>query len=238
MIDFTKLQNDLAHVLLGDAWLQNVNIITRWNLLLEDVKRPDRSLAAETLAYLTSRNGRKGCGIIIEVPELSVASPNLPGPEFNLVVTALVIEDPLTNYGPQTGTLLPCDQVAQRIIEVGHNWPLLPHGELYAKGASITQAQDFEPLRAFRARLNLKMPRTQTTRTAAPDIAEAGGLITLTVPAEAVAWFTTDGSFPGPANKAATQYSAPFTVTAGTELRWAAYAEGQLPSPAQHATVT
>lgn len=238
MIDFVKLQNDLAHVLLGDDWLRDVNIVTRWKLLLEDVKRPDRELAAEVLAYVTPRNGRKGCGVIIELPELSVASANLPGPEFDLTVTCLVLEDPLVNYGPQTGTLRPCDQVAQRIIEIGHGWPLLPHGELYAKGATIVQAPDFEPLRAFRARLNLKMPRTQTTRVAPPEIAESNGTVTLTPATGSECFYTLDGTFPGPGNPAAFRYAAPFTVTAGTEIRWAAYQTDLLPSAAQHATVT
>jgi hypothetical protein len=238
MIDFAKLQNDLAHVLCGDSWLGNVNIVTRWKLLLDDVKRPDREMMIETLAYLTPRNGRKGCGIIVEIPELSVASPNLPGPEFDLSVVCLVLEDPLTNYGPQTGTLKPADQVAQRIIEVGHNWSLMPHGQLYAKGASIVPAQDFEPLRAFRARLNLKMPRTQTDRVAPVAISEADGLITLTVPDGVTAYYSTDGSFPGPANPAARIYDAPVAVEVGSEFRWCAYQDGKLPSFAEHATVT
>jgi hypothetical protein len=238
MIDFVQLQNDFAHCLLGDDWLRDVNIVTRYKLLLDDVKRPDRTLAAETLAYLTPRNGRKGCGVIVEVPEVNVASGNLPGPEMGLLISCLILEDPFINYGPASGTLRPADQVAQRIIEVGHGWPLMPHGELYAKGAVLVAARDFEPLRAYRIGLNLRMPRTQTTRVAEVTIAEDAGTVTLTVPSGATGYYTTDASFPGPGNPAATVYTAPFAVTAGTVLRWAAYEENKLPSAASHATVT
>jgi len=238
MIDFVQLQNDFAQVLQGDEWLRDINIVTRYKLLLDDVKRPDRSLAIETLAYLTPRNGRKGVGIIVEVPEVQVASGNLPGPEMGLILSCLILEDPITNWGPQTGTLKASDQVAQRIIEVGHGWSLMPHGELYAKGATLVVARDFEPLRGYRVALNLRMPRTQTTRVAPVEIAEDAGTITLTVPSGATGYVTTDGSFPGPGNPAAMIYGGPFGVTAGTVLRWAAYQEGLLPSAAGHAVVT
>ena len=81
MIDFVALQNDFAQVLLGDEWLRDINVVTRYKLLLDDVKRPDRSLAVETLAYLTPRNGRKGVGIIVEVPEVQVLQEIVQVPE-------------------------------------------------------------------------------------------------------------------------------------------------------------
>lgn len=238
MTNFVQLQNDFAHALLGDAWLANVNVITRHALLLADLKRADRETAAEVLAYLTPRNGRKGCGIIVEVPEVSVASGNLPGPEFDLVLTCLILEDPITNNGPTTGSLKPADQVAQRIIEIAHAWGVEPLGEFYCKGSTLTAAKDFEPLRGFRCRCNLKLPRTQTTRTALPTIAETGGAITLTVASGASAYYTTDASFPGPGNPGATLYTAEFTVATGTVVRWAAFADDQLPSSVGHVTVT
>jgi hypothetical protein len=242
MINFTQLQTDFAHALRGDDWLRNVNIVTRHDLNNPDTLKllPDKTLAAEVLCYITPRNGRKGCGVIVEVPEVGVASGNLPGPEFDLALTCLILEDPVTNLAPQTGTLKPADQVAQRILEVGHGWRIEPHGEFFARGPSLREAADFEPLRAFRCQLNLKLPRTQTTRTALNQnsISEASGEITLTVPEGAEIYYTTDGTFPGPGNPAATIYSGVFTATAGTVIRWAAYKVDELPSFAGYATVT
>jgi len=39
-------------------------------------------------------------------------------------------------------------------------------------------------------------------------------------------YFTTDGSFPGPANAAATVYANPFDGTVGDVIRFAAFADG------------
>lgn len=238
MTDLVQLQNDFAHALLGDEWLQDVNVITRWRLLDEDVKRADREYAAEVLAYLTPRNGKKGCGIIVEVPEVSVASGNLPGPEFDLSLVCLILEDPITNQGPQTGTLKPADQVAQRILDIGHGWQVEPLGEFYAKGSSMVRATDFEPLRAFRCRLNLKLPRTQTARAALPTIAEDAGTITLTVADGVDCYYTTDSTFPGPGNPYAQPYAAAFTVDTGTIVRWAGFQTDKLPSYIGQVTVT
>lgn len=238
MTDLVQLQNDFAQALLGDDWLANVNVVTRWHLLDLDIKRADRELAAEVLAYLTPRNGRKGCGIIVEVPEVAVASGNLPGPEFDLAFVCLVLEDPITNQGPQTGTLKPADQVAQRILDVGHGWRVEPHGEFYAKGSAMVRAADFAPLRSFRTRLNLKLPRTQTSRAALPAIAEDAGTITLTPASGVLAYYTLDESFPGPGNAKATLYSAPFTVDAGTVIRWAGFDPDKLPGYTGHAVVS
>jgi len=242
MINFTQLQTDFAHALRGDDWLRNVNIVTRHDLNNPDTLKllPDKTLAAEVLCYITPRNGRKGCGVIVEVPEVSVASGNLPGPEFDLTLTCLILEDPMTNLGPATGTLKPADQVAQRILEVGHGWRVEPYGEFFARGASLREAADFEPLRAFRCQLNLKLPRTQTTRVALAEssISEDANVITLTVPDGAQIYYTLDATFPGPGNPAATIYDGPFTATAATVIRWAAYKEDELPSYVGHATVT
>jgi hypothetical protein len=68
--DFIQLQNDVAHALASDSFLANVNIVTRERLLIDSSRLPDQTRKAEVLAYMTPRNNKFGCGVIVEKPEL------------------------------------------------------------------------------------------------------------------------------------------------------------------------
>jgi hypothetical protein len=99
-----------------------VNIVTRARLLLDSSRLPDQNTEAEVLAYMTPRNNKFGCGVIVEKPELVASLPNVPGPQGDLVIVCLVLEDPLQNLDPVNGTGLAADQVAQKIQDIGHHW--------------------------------------------------------------------------------------------------------------------
>jgi hypothetical protein len=241
--DFVQLQNDCAHALLGDPWLQEVNIITRERLLDPNSlqRLPDQTLAAEVLVYLTPRNkmGRAGAGIIIEKPQFQVSKPNLPGPCGDLILEFLILEDRLANEAPTTGTLKPADQIAQRILEVMHGWRLGSQGAFYADANTLQPARDWEPLTGYRVRLRSQLSRGQTDRVAVPTLANNAHTITLTtVTAEAEIRYTTDGGFPGPSNSAALIYTTPFVVDSGTTVRWAAYLADSLGSNVGSQTIT
>lgn len=252
--DFVRVQNDLAHALLSDEWLAPVNIVTRHQLLQpsELARLPDETYAAEVLAYITPRNqadGRTGCGVIVEVPEITVLKPNLAGPEMNLAITCLVIEEPLTNAGLTEGTLKPADQVAQRILEIGHGLRLLgPTGfALMADLNDIRRAQDFEPLRAHRVVFATRLSRAQTNRVAQPAISVNTGTATLTcATSEANIYYTITpagapesiATFPGPSNPAAQLYAAPFAVNSGELLRCAGFKTSYLGSDVNAQTIT
>jgi len=241
--DFISLQRDVAHALLCEPWLADVNIVMRHELLTEDaLKRlPDRTLAAEVLVYVTPRNkasGRKGCGVIVEVPEFNVQSPNVTGPQGDIFLPLLVLEEPLMNEAPATGTLRPANQVAQKILDLLHLDADDGTGTIGAAGAAITPAKDWEPLRAFNVRLKLTCKRQQTARAGVVTIAVESGLATLACnTAESSIYYTVNGGFPGPSNSSATLYTAPFSVTTGDVLRAGAYAPDLNPSPRRNYTV-
>jgi len=240
--NFIRLQNFVAHCLLCDTELSVINIATREQIIADESRLPDATLAAEVLVYITPRegaDGRTGCGIIVEKPEFRVNNPNLPGPEGDILLTLLILEDPITNLGPETGTQKAADQVAQRCLEVLHGYQIEGFGEMFADNAAMQAAQDFEPLRAYRVRLRVRMPRNQDTRVAQPTVSENDGEITLAcATTDARIFYTTDNSFPGPSNPGATEYTAPFAADVGTSIRCAAYYEGLPPSHVYHATVT
>lgn len=240
--NFIRLQNFVAHALLCDTELDVINIVTREQLLADESQLPDQTLAAEVLVYITprqGRDGRTGCGIIVEKPEFRVNNPNLPGPEGDILLTLLILEDPLTNHGPQTGTLKPADQVAQRCLEVLHGYQLEGFGQLFADQAAMQAAQDFEPLRGYRVRLRVRMPRNQADRVAQPTVTEDAGEVTLAcATTDARIFYTTDETFPGRSNSGAVEYTEPFTADVGTVIHAAAYKEGQPPSHVLKVTVT
>lgn len=236
--DFIRLQNDGAQALLGDTDLANVNIVTRHRLVQDGSRMPDQTLAAEVLAYTTPRGGRQGLGIIVEIPEVSVEHPNLPGPECFIIQTFLILEDRVQNLGPTTGTLKPADQAGQRILELMHGLNVEGVGQWFAERNAMQAAPDFEPLDAFRVRLKLRLQRDQSERCANPAITEATGTITLDTTDDGVIWYTTDGSYPAPGNIQAKQFSAPFQADVGTVIRWAAYSPLRPQSHVGKATVT
>lgn len=237
--DFIQLQNDVAHGLASDPLLANVNIVTRDRLLVDSSQLPDTNLAAETLAYLTPRNNKSGCGVIVEKPELVAPLPNVPGPQGDLVIVCLVLEDPFTNLGAN-GTMMPADQVAQKVLDIGHLWNVEGLGMWRADTNAISSARDWEPLRAFRARLRIANNRGQTQRVERVNSSTGGGNMTLTcATAGAAIYYSKNGAFPGPSNTAAGAilYTAPFAVTTGDVVRVAAYKAAMVGSPITRFTV-
>ncbi len=237
--NFIKLQNFVGHYLSSYNALDSVNIVTRFQLLQNESKLPDKTLALEVLAYITPRNGRKGMGIIIEPPEFQVNAPNLPGPEGFIVVPILVISEKMLNETLATGCNLPADQCCQMIMDALHWQQFEGFGQLFCDTQAMVRAQDFDPLDAWRLRFKLRMPRGQTEKVAQPTITEDAGTITLAcTTADAQIYYTLDESYPGRSNSGAIVYEAPFIAEAGDIINVAAYKDGLTPSHMIQATVT
>ena len=237
--NFVRLQNFVGHYLGSYTALDNVNIVTRERLLLDESRLPDKTLALEVLAYITPRNGRKGAGIIIEKPGFQVNAPNLPGPEGFITLQILILEDRLTNLSPTTGTLLAADQIGQTLMDALHWHQIEGFGQMFCDNGAMVAAEDFEPIVGYRLNFKIRMPRGQTTKVAQPTITEAALEITLACSTSAAdIYYTTDESYPGRSNPGAILYAAPFTVASGTIVNAAAYKDGLTPSHMIQATVT
>ena len=229
--NFVKFQNFVAHYLSSYNALDNVNIVTRARLLADESRLPDQTLAAEVLAYITPRNGRVGAGVIVEPPGFEVGHPNLPGPEGDLTLELLILEDRITNLSPAEGTQLPADQICQTIMDALHWEQFEGFGQMFCDRSAMVPAKDFAPLDAYRIKFRLRMPRSQTAKVQPPVITENSGVITLAcLTAGAQIYYTTDESFPGRSNAAATLYDAAFPADVGTVINAAAYLDGMTPS--------
>jgi len=244
--DFKQLQRDTAFAFASDSRLQTVNIITREQILADKSRLPDQTLSIEVLGYITPRNGKQGICVIVEKPRFEVPNPQAPGPQGEIVIESLVLEDQLTNADPLEGTGLPADYVAQVILEIAHSWNLNYQSDFVADRNAMVEAKEWQPLRAYRVQHRMTLSRAQTTRLTTPTItvdSPAAGQITLVndpATPDAVIYYSLNGDSPAPDNLAngAVLYAGPFAPPAGqSTLRWAAFKPGYLNSAFAQVTI-
>lgn len=245
-VDLVAVQKEFAGLLGSDEQLLRVNIATRDYIMANDSRLPDETLAAEVLVYITPReggDGRTGVGIIVERPSIRVPQNTSPGPQKVLAVEFLILEERLTNSGPETGTLVHGDWIAQRLVELGHQYYLEGIGEFVADPNAVQDARDFAPLNAYRVTLLCNLETQTPNRVTLPLISadDEDRTVLTNVTADAEIFYTTDESMParaGGGNPASLRYVAPLVLESGTVIRWAAYKNDLLPSHVGKRTVT
>lgn len=232
MINLVKLQQDWALKLLSEPALARINVVQLRQMVVES--RIDVRLITRT-----ARNGRSGCGIIVEMPTFSVPSASAPGPAGAFDLTFLVVESPVVNHAAATGTLQSAEEVAMILLDLGHRFFVRDTAEFSAARQAMEPAEADPGHVAYRVRLSFLHTPTPSARVATPDIAEAGGVVTLTcATADADIYLTTDDSFPGPGNPVAALYAGPVPVEWGTILRVAAYKDGLAGSDVDRVVIT
>jgi hypothetical protein len=235
LTDFKQLQRDASFAYSSDSRLQTVNIITREQLLADKSRLPDETLSIEVLGYITPRNGKQGVCVIVEKPRFEVLNPQAPGPQGDIIIESLILEDQLTNMDPTEGTGLAADYIAQVCLEIGHGWNLNFQSDFVADRNAMVEAKEWQPLRAYKVQHRMVLSRAQTTRVTTPTLTQDSpnpGMITLTndpnTP-DAQIYYTTDGDTPAPDQANATLYEGAFVAPAGSYLlRWAAFKPGYL----------
>jgi hypothetical protein len=245
-IDLVAVQKEFACLIGSDEQLLRVNIATRDYIMANASQLPDETLAAEVLVYITPRegaDGRIGCGIIVERPGLRIPQSVSPGPQKILALEFLILEDRLINNGPTEGTGIASDWIAQRLVELGHNYYLEGIGEFHADPNAIQAARDFAPLDAWRVTLLCHLETQTPNRVTLPTISadELDRTVLTNVTADAEIFYTTDESMParaGAGNPGSVRYEAPVALETGTVIRWAAYKNDLLPSHVGKRTIT
>jgi Chitobiase/beta-hexosaminidase C-terminal domain len=245
MRDFVQLQEDLAQGLMGESFLRFINVVQYRKLRLQ-------SELDWSAVYALGRNGRAGCGVLVEMPAFEVWHPNVAGPVGNFVLSCVVLEEPNLNFEPGTGTQLSAEAVSEFILESSHQWEIGGVGVVSAQREAIRglwrtedlhaavgqgslreaiwDAQRFQGLVAYRVKFQLQAAAMPWTRVAPPVLHQQQlDLILTCATGQAAIYFTTDGSYPGPGNPRAVLYAGPFQTAAAT-LRYAAYAAGQIRS--------
>ncbi|MGO8678051.1 MAG: chitobiase/beta-hexosaminidase C-terminal domain-containing protein [Limisphaerales bacterium] len=244
MNDFVELQEDLTQGLLAEPGLRFINVIQYRKLRLQ-------SEIDWSTVYTAPRNGRSGCGILVEMPAFEVLHPNVSGPVGNLVLSCVALEEPNLNYAPATGTQMSAEEVSKFILDSSHQWEIGGAGVMSAVREAIRglwrtenlrvvgegtlrdaiwDAQRFAGLVAYRIKLQMQAAATPVGRVNPPAAqTRPSGVSLSSATMGAEIFYTWDGSFPGPGNPRATKYSAPFPP-AGPVLRYAAYKPGMFRS--------
>ncbi len=226
-----QIQEDLTYGLLSWDALDRINVVQERKLRMRASEDADVDVSS---VWTTPRNGRSGCGVLVEMPTIEVAHVAGPGPQLILVVSLLVLEQPDENMSPTKGTLLDAETVARLGLRFLHGWFLASKGEIYPQRQPIQPAsEDWPGLIAYRVACGMFLVDEGWQRLSTPTVSEAGLLVTLTPPGDhpdAVVYYTTDDSLPGSGTPGAVVYTEPFAVPSGTVVRFGAYKEGYLPS--------
>lgn len=235
-VSIALLQEDIAFKLNSEGYFANINVQLERKELYE-------SVVELATVWQTIKGGASGVGVIVAMPEINVEDPDSPGPELVCLQTLTVLEEPNINQTTGTGTLTFAEDIGIYILQLLHQFSLAQNITLFARGRVMTPNRDYAGVRGVDCRLEYKFTPASLNVVATVPISfndpnEGTYVVVLTcATAGAQIYYTTDGSFPGPANGAAQIYQAGFRADTGTQIRAAAYAAGMAGSPAWTATV-
>jgi hypothetical protein len=229
------MQEDALHKLLSEAALEEVNIVLFRKLLVS-------SQVEVSLVYLEARNDKSGTGIVVGMPYLDDENAQTGISDATLCLPIYCLEKPDIAQSEEGGSLLSAEQIALTVRRLLRGFIIDGKVTLFTEGRGI-RSFDAPPSAkgavCYEVLLKGRLRQSVDTRCALPTISEAALTVTLAnVTSGATIYYTTDGSFPGPGNAAAEEYSAPFAVASGTVVRWAAYKDGLSGSHAGQATIS
>jgi hypothetical protein len=214
MDPYTQFQQDIAGRLAADAFFTTIPIVTEDQGVTEqDV---EQALAGGALV----KGGKAGAAVIIFQSEEETVDPDVEGPRELATVRVRCLETPRINRSA-AGSSLPVQAIAQRVKALCHLW-LRAGVDVTVRGAG--RYLDKRGLVGKDVLLRTTIDQPPLTRTPGVSIIGPATAVTLTCTAGAAAiYYTTDGTFPGPAG---TLYSGHFAVATGTTARAAAYLAG------------
>jgi hypothetical protein len=235
------LQQDLTDKLNSEAaFFYNAAVSLRGEVISKEIER--------RMPHLTAKNGRKGCGILVRMPAIRGIQPNVAAPQGEVLAAIDVVENPEINFNPG-GTQLTAEEIARAVRTTLHQFAIEGKILLYQDEKAIEPLPGLEKEYAgclgYRVLLRGRMSELPVTKCLLPTISAPEQTVTLSTTEGGVSiYYTTDGSFPGAVNLAtatppgtALLYTAPFTVSSGTVVRWASYSAGHQGSDVGQATI-
>lgn len=224
-----QLQLDIAAMLQADELFAGVQVIVSRPRSEEDAtliqSNIDNALAGLVEVETTGGVFKGGLAVIIMMSEGEVPSPNVPGPQLELVQTVRVIENPLVNMG-EDGTQITAEQGALNVLSALHHWNP-GHGVLTADSRSALKEVNLESRVAYDVRFRRDAGITPRTFVQRPQITLGGSLASITCgTAGAAIYYTTDGSAPVPATGTLCTTVVDVSGFTGGMLRAAAFKAG------------
>ena len=239
MIDLIQVQRDVFGLLMSAPQLATVNLVEERQFIVQSEIEMDA-------VWQTVRNGRSGCGILIEEPDVISDSPNVSGPVQSVELSFVCFQNGDAAFG-DLGSGLFAAQMEQFILDILHQQCFTKWGTIQVQRNFSSPARDYPGINARRVKLVVTPKGTaQTPRTAIVTVTVAGGNATLAcATAGSAIYYTLDGSFPSnpavaikplsvtdatpagePVNPNSTLYAAPFAAPSGTLIRAAAWLAG------------
>lgn len=195
--------------------------------VLQERKGDIANEVERALSVLNEKDGKIGACVVVLKPELLATDPDVPGPEYKISLTVVVVTQPLFNDG-DTGTGLSTETVAGYVRKLFHRVPLGGGAEYVFTGQRGEEQPEGRD--AYSVTFTRRVMDQEDTRCGLPlidvfyspvGLAGPTNAITLTcaTPGAAI-YFSVDGSYPSSQGAAAspptsTLYHIPFFRSAG-----------------------
>ena len=220
------LQEDIQARLENDSYFSDITVLLQRKGNIE-------SDVLQAISSLNEKTGKAGVCVVVMMPETEAPDGDLPGPPIEIVTGLQVIELPVVNENTgEGGTGKSAESVANVVLNLLHRYiPYLLGNVLVADAKPIRPLKSDGATVEYIVTVRMRTGLDNTAKVQTPELSEAAGVITLSCGTSgATIHYTTDGSYPGPANENATAYSVPFTPASGVTLRYAASKTGLIPS--------
>ena len=230
---FQQLQDDVWGVLTNDAGFTFVPVyrvrtplerdaegeavVGRSNMIEEQIE--------QALGGMAFKGGKCGIVAIVMLPDVQAVSADSRGPARQFTIMVRIIEDRLFNES-ETGTGITSARLALHTVQLLQQRNLLGlHGVSVDPTKMLEEINLPDDRKAWEVRVKVSLSPIPLGRVARPLITKDGNDITITCSTpDAVIYYTTDGSWPGPANAASVVYENFINATTLTTLRVVAYA--------------
>lgn len=254
MNPLSRLQADVTSALESDARFETIPVFSR----AKGVTDQDIETA---LSVLNEQGGKVGACVVVMMPKVEVPNPDPAGPRLEVEICVRVLEMPAMNLDPQIGSLLPAEEIALNVMHILHGRRFTQNiSQLYsssraAEAVNIDEATVCYDV-FFKCRFGLAAPARVQTPVILGDASAVQ--IGCNTPAATI-YYTLDGSFPWEGNPTAVRFGItlltesgavivtedgnelnvanPFSISPGTQVRAAAYADNYQGSDCAAATL-
>lgn len=251
MFDPVQAHFDLADRLAHDPYFAAIKVISEY----PRTQQPG-AFAVNQIEQLTSVIRGNGAGFLVMLPSLTTSPDrtNSPGPTMTVKFSGLAFTNEII-VSSSAGLRIRTTAIIDRARKLWHQFTAL-------RAYNTLGIVDIAPERMTGAPKELAdqlreigfyswgieavclLSLDKGVQTPMPAINPKSGAVpqTVTLSGSGAIWYTTDGSYPGPANGFAaangTLYTAPFTVATACTVRAVAYAVNQLASDLNAAEYT
>src|SRR5436190_24207478 len=188
--------------------------------------------------------GKVGVCLIVLAARLAKTEKNPVGPKFDVQLTIqAVVNPPVAEDTANNGVGMYADEIALAALHLFHQYKagglaglILPDEKNAIEPVDELMKAGLD---AFNVTMILPWGLSGGDLCAAPSISGNAAAITLTTTtAGAAIYYTTDGTYPGSGNPAATLYAVPFAVTIGDMVRASAEHDDLVPSDVSFRTIS